>query len=63
MVGSHREKRYTLIVRRDFSRYTGVYSMRHKLNAAEMFKQLLERTRADGVLSLVVIVRCDGGGE
>ena len=31
--------RYTLIVRNDFSRYTWVYFMRHKSDAAEMFKQ------------------------
>ena len=37
--------------------------MRHKSDAAEMFKQFLSDTRADGVPSHVVNVRSDGGGE
>ena len=56
-------KRYTLIVRDDFSRYTWVYCMRRKSNAAEMLEQFLADTREDGVPSKVVIVRTDGGGE
>ena len=51
MVESHGGKRYTLIVRDDFSRYTWVYLMRHhKSDAAEMFKQLLADIRAGVVL-------------
>ena len=56
-------KSYTLIVRDDFSRYTWVYFMRHKSDAAEMFEQFLVETRAHGVPSKVVIVRSDGGGK
>ena len=63
VVESLERKRYTLIVRDDFSRCTWVYFMRHKLDAAEMFEQFLVYTRADGVPSKVVIVRTDGGGE
>ena len=63
VVESLGRKRYTLIVREDFSRYTWVYFMRHKSDAAEMFEQFLADTRTDGVPSKVVIVRSDGGGE
>ena len=63
VVESLGRKRYTLIVRDDFSRCTWVYSMRHKPDAAEMFEQFLADTRADGVPSKLVIVRTDGGGE
>ena len=37
--------------------------MRHKSDAAEIFKRFLADTRADGVPSKVVIVRSDGAGE
>ena len=62
-VESHGGKRYTLIVRDDFPRYTWVHYLRPKSDAAEMFKQFLAGTRAEGVLSQGVIVRPDGGGE
>ena len=63
VVESDGGKRYTLIVRDDFSRYTWVYFMRHKSDAVETFKQFLSDTRADGVPSQVVTVRSDGGGD
>ena len=63
VVESHGRMWYTLIVRDDFSRYTWVYFMRHKSDAAEMFEQFVADTRADGVPSKVVIVRSDGAGE
>ena len=63
MLKSHGGKRYTLVVRNDFSRYTWVYFMRHESDAAETFKQFLSDTRADDVPSQVVTVRSDGGGE
>ena len=44
VVDSHGGKRYTLIVRDDFSRYTSVYFMRHESDGAETFKQLLSDT-------------------
>ena len=56
-------KRYTLIVREDFSRCTWVYFMRHKSDTPELFEQFFADTRADGVPSKLVIVRSDGGGE
>ena len=39
VVESHGGKRYTLIVRGDFTRYTWVYFMRHKSDTAETFKR------------------------
>ena len=63
VVESLGRKRYTLIVRDDFSRYTWVYFMRHKSDATELFEQFLADSRADGVPSTVVIVRFDGGDE
>ena len=60
MVESHGGKRHTLIVRDYFSRYTWVYFMRHKSDAAKTFKQFLADTRADGVPSQAVIVRSYG---
>ena len=55
-VKSGGRNRYTLIGRDDFSRYTWVYFMRHKSDAAETFKQFVSDTRADGVPSQVVTV-------
>ena len=63
MVKSLGRKRYSLTVRDGFSRYTWVFFMRHKSDAAELFEQFLADSRADGVPSTVVIVRSDGGGE
>ena len=63
VVKSDGGKRYTLIVRDHFSRYTWVYFMRHKLDAAETLNQFISDTHADGAPSQVVTVRSDGGGE
>ena len=50
-------KRYTLVVRDDFSRHTWVYFKRHKSDAARVFTQFLADTRGDGVPSKMAIVR------
>ena len=64
VISSLRRKRYTLIARDDFSRYTyEVAFMRHKSDTTEFFEQFLADTRADGVPSKAIIVRSDGGGE
>ena len=63
VVQSLGRKRYNLIVRDDFSRYTRVYFMLHMSDGAEMFDKFIADTRTDGVPSKVVIVRSDGGGE
>ena len=56
VVESIGRKRHTLIVRDDFSRYTWVYFMRHKSDAAEMFKQFLADARAGDVSSKAVAI-------
>ena len=63
VVTSHGGTRYTLIVRDHFSRYTWVYFMCHKSDAAETFKQFLSETRADGFPSQMVTVRSNGVGD
>ena len=42
-------KRYTLSLRDDFSRYTWVYFVRHKSDAARLFEQFLADSRAGGL--------------
>ena len=37
--------------------------MRHKSDAADLLEQFLADSRAEGVLSTIVIVRCDAGRE
>ena len=56
-------KRYTLLVRNDFSRCTRVYYTHHKSDTGELVERFLADTRADGVPSKVVIVQSDGGCE
>ena len=51
------------IVRDDFSRYTWVYCISHKSDAAEAFEKCLADLRVEGVPSEVVVVRSDYGGE
>ena len=63
VVESFGRKRYTLIVRDDFSRYTRVYCLRHKSDGADMLEQFLGDTLANGVSSKVVIVRSYLVGE
>ena len=56
-------KRYTLIVRDDCTRFTRVYFLRHKSDAASAFESFLAEVRADGTPSAVVAVRSDNGKE
>ena len=51
---------YTMIIRDDLTRYTWVYSLKHKSDAAEMFEQFLSDVRH---LGEVETVRSDDGGE
>ena len=60
---SEGRKRYTLIVRDDYSRMSWVYFLHHKSDAADAFERFLVDVRADGMPSSVEIVRSDGGGE
>ena len=49
-----------MLVRDDFSRYSWVYLLQHKSEAADAFETFLADTRTDGS---VEIVRSDNGGE
>ena len=54
---------YVMIARDDYSRFMWVYFMRHKSDAAEMFRHFLADNRATRFPSDVEIVRSDDGGE
>ena len=56
-------KRDTLIVRDDCTRFTRVYFLRHKSDAASAFASFLAEVRADGTPSAVMAVRSDNGRE
>ena len=49
-------KRHTLFVRDDYTRFTRVYFLRHKSNAASAFESFLAEVRADGTPSAVMAV-------
>ena len=51
-------KRYVVI-----PRYSWLYFLKHKSDAAESFRKFLADVRADGVPSRVEMVRSDNGGE
>ena len=54
-------KRYTVIVRDDCTRFTRVYFLRHKSDAASAFESFLAEVRADGTPCAVMAVRSDNG--
>ena len=56
-------KKYVQIVKGDFTRYSWVYSLQRKSDAADAFRKFLADVRADGVPSMVEIVRFDNRGE
>ena len=56
-------KRYVMIVKDDYSRYSWLYFLERKSDAAEYFRKFLADVRADGVPSTVESVRSDNGGE
>lgn len=55
-------KKYVMIVKDDFSRFSWLYFLETK-SGAEQFKKILADVRADGVPSEVEVVRSDNGGE
>ena len=63
IVQSIRGKRYILIARDDYTRFTRVYFVRHKSDAASAFESFLAEVRADGTPSTVMAVRSDNGRE
>ena len=56
-------KKYVMMVKDDFTRYSWVYFLERKSDAAEAFRKFLEDVRADGMPSEVEIIRSDNGGE
>ena len=56
-------KYYPMIVKDDFTRRAWIYFLRSKSDAASAFRSFLASVRADGIPSLVEIVRSDNGGE
>ena len=52
-----------MIVKDDFTRRAWIYFLRSKSDAASAFRSFLASVRADGIPSLVEIVRSDNGGE
>ena len=56
-------KRYMLLIREDFSRFTWTYFVRQKFDTATLFEQFLADERVAGVLSAVEVVRSDEEAE
>jgi len=54
---------YTLIIRDDFSRWTRVFFLKRKSDAAVGFEKFLADYRTKGIPCEVYIARTDGGGE
>ncbi|CAB1113285.1 unnamed protein product [Ectocarpus sp. CCAP 1310/34] len=54
---------YPMIVKDDFTRRTWIYFLKSKSDAASAFRSFLASVLADGIPSLVEIVRSDNGGE
>ena len=52
-----------MIVKDDFTRRAWIYFLRNKSDAGSAFRSFLASVRADGIPSLVEIVRSDNGGE
>ena len=56
-------KRYTRIVRDDYTQFIRVYFLRHKSDASSAFESFLAEVRADGTPSADMAVRSDNGRE
>jgi len=63
LVASIGGKRYVMLVRDCYSRYTWLYFLRNKSDTTEAFKKFLCDVRAEGTPSEVQTVRSDLGGE
>ena len=55
-------KKYVMIVKDDFARYSWVYFLERKFDAGNAFREFLVDLRADGMPSKVKIVRSDNEG-
>ena len=56
-------KKYPMIIRDDYSRYTWMYFISYKSDAADTFAKFLTDVRLEGIPSEVVVIRSDDGGE
>ena len=56
-------KHYPMIVKDDLTRRAGMYVLRSKSDPGSAFRSFHASVRADGIPSLVEIVRSDNGGE
>ena len=56
-------KKYPMIIRDDYSRYTWMYFISHKCDAADTFATFLSDLRLEGIPSEVVVIRSDDGGD
>ena len=56
-------RKYPMIIREDYSRYTWMYFISHKSNAADTCAKFLSDIRLEGIPSEVVVIRSDDGGE
>ena len=56
-------KHYPMIVKDDFTRRAWMHFLKNKSDAGSAFRSFLARVCADGVPSLVEIVRSDNAGE
>ena len=56
-------KYYPMIVKDDFTRRAWMYFLINKSDAGSAFRSFLASVRADGIPSLVEVVRSDNGGE
>ena len=52
-----------MIIKDDYSRYTWMYFISHKSDAADKFAKFLSDLRLEGIPSEVVVIRSDDGGE
>ena len=55
--------KYPMIVKDDYSRYTWMYFISHKCDAADTFAKFSSDLRLEGIPSKVVVIRSDDGGE
>ena len=56
-------KRYPMIVKDHFTKRAWMYFLMNKSDAGSAFRSFLASVRADGIPSLVEIVKSDNGGE
>ena len=56
-------KKYPMVIRDDYSRYTWIYFISHKSDAGDTFAKFLSDLRLEGIPLEVVVIKSDDGGE